>query len=113
MLFSQSQVWKKYESHKLEDFLHSSEAKEWLKSAMALGRKPLFEFDRSYYPSKSAALNHSQRVRDLLREQPLLRYADLKELKIKNAQKIIEGFSALPYLRTEKLKLIRASFAEK
>jgi hypothetical protein len=112
MLMDQWLMWESFATKTLEFFFNSKEGKEWFRKRKTLtDRPPRFELDIPFKRSKAAALAHERKVKDLLRENPLLRYQDLGALKVKNAQPICERFPHQAYHREFFLKQIANDFA--
>lgn len=101
---NQMDLWIKFSDQSLEDFLKSTEGKRWFERRKLLKRKPLFELDAPYKTSKRSALEHESKVRGLLRKHPLLRWEDLRDLGVKNAQAIVQRFPQRAFHRQNFLK---------
>lgn len=105
---TQLKIWKQFEDKTLLEFLDSPEGRAWYRGRKKLKRAPLFELDCHYKVSKSSALRHECRIRELLRKQPLLRWEDLRDLGVKNAQSIFQRFPQRALHRSRYLKNLRA-----
>lgn len=110
MLISQQKLWFESSELTLDEFLKSPAAKKWVSSRERLQRPALFPLDQCFKSASRGVLENERRVLNLLRKHPLLRYQDLKKMRIPNAQKIIENFSALEMHREKLLEKLRLRF---
>ena len=97
-------VWRDHSGLPLSAFMQSEVFESWVSKRKRLKRKTYFELDGPYRPSNPKVLKQRLAIKALIRRQPLLRYEDLKALKIKSAQKIFEG---LPDLKRTRLKYLQ------
>lgn len=111
MLLRQNRIRTQYSDLSLEKFLGSKEGLQWLAKRKRLKRKPLFELDQPYKKSKQSSLKLKSEVRDLIRRNPLLRFEDLKALKIRNAQALLDSFPHRFYHRDSFLKALGEGFS--
>ncbi len=111
MLRQQMNLWKAFGDKTVEEFLRSREGVQWLQRRKKLKRRPTFELDRTFRASKQAALLYERKVQRLIRENPLLRWEDLKTMGIKNAQKIVGRFTPMKNLRKKFLRELSRNFS--
>ncbi|PIR21790.1 MAG: hypothetical protein COV44_11230 [Deltaproteobacteria bacterium CG11_big_fil_rev_8_21_14_0_20_45_16] len=100
-------VWREYSRFSLWEFMQSAVFKSWYQKRSRLKRRSYFELDAPYRASKVEVLNERLAVKALLRSQPLLRFEDLKAMKIKNAQLIMKGLPDLKKRRLDYLKKLK------
>lgn len=88
----QERLWKKYKNYSIEQFLQSEDAEDWMRKRNRISRKPLYELDMLYKTTKKSATSHEAKIRNLMRENPFLRWEDLRRLGVKNSQSIYRNF---------------------
>jgi hypothetical protein len=92
LLCDQQVLWRSFRDRTLEDFLNSHEGKRWYRMRLQMTRKPTFELDMPYKRTKEEAYKNELKVREMIRENPLLQWVDLKKMNVRNAQAIYERF---------------------
>lgn len=106
---SHLKLWKEFSNTSLKFFLQSSDGSNWYEKRKRLKRQAHFELDTPFKRTKKTALENIKQIRNVLRQNPLLRYQDLQELEMKNAQAVIESFPALQIYRAEFLEKLKHS----
>lgn|GEM_PF-6839855 len=107
MCLKQLSFWKSLSSKTLKDFIYSPEGENWYRKRKQLKRKSFFELDMPYKSTKTSALIRCQKARQLMREYPLLRWEDLRQLGLRNAQAIYENFPFRKHYRQLYLENLR------
>lgn len=110
MALKQYELWKTFSEKTLLEFLSSEAGQNWFALRKRLKRRALFELDIPYKQSKEAALSYELQIRNLIRSNPLITYADLTALGVRNAQKIYESFPQREFLRKTHLQKIKIEF---
>lgn len=95
MLLSLNTIYLKHSKSPLRDFLDSPDGRAWYLQTKKLSHRQRFPLESAYRAPPRASLTRELKVKALLRKEPLLRYKDLLELKIPNAQSIYESFEPL------------------
>jgi hypothetical protein len=111
MVLKQYEILKRYKDASVKSFLESKEGEEWYRNRRQLNRTSLFELDQPYKKSKTIAIHHEKKVRQLIRNNPLIRWEDLRDLKIKNAQTIFQNFPARQIYRDAFLQKLKTRLA--
>ncbi len=107
MVSKQREIWAQYKEKTLLEFFESKDGLAWLEKRKKIGRVATFELDQSFKRTKSKALREEIKIRRIMRIYPHLSLSDLKKLKVKNAQFVIERF---PFrLKYQSLSLKRIS----
>lgn len=109
MLVRQHQLYMRLSELPLKDVIRDQQLQESFESRNNWNRSALFELDRDYRSSKGVSLERKMKVRQLLRENPLLRYKDIKALGVKNAQAQIESFPQLEWHRQNFLQKLKST----
>lgn len=104
----QLSIWRRFADKKLIDYLESSEADDWFSQRLKLRTRPHYELDCFYKRSKASALKRREQALELIRQNPLIRWVDLKEMGVRNPQGILESFPFAESHRKRYLQQLRA-----
>ncbi|MBN8461687.1 MAG: hypothetical protein J0M01_02550 [Dechloromonas sp.] len=111
MMLGQKNIWNKFSNQSLKTFLESEECKKWFKNRSQLKRKSTFELDTCFKKSKEKAKNYEQSLQKIMRDNPLLRWEDLRSMGVKNAQSIYQNFHAKKHYQNVFLLKLKSQIA--
>lgn len=106
MMKQQLELWQDFAEKPLREFIESRDGQSWYKKRMRLKRPATFELDLPFKKTKKSAYLNTEKIRNIIRTHPLIRYEDLKELGLKNLQPVFENFPQRELHRTRFLTQI-------